>query len=257
MSVWAWFVTNIGASELFNCRYLAHKTLSQPLLSWASELLNYRYLTRKTLSQSLLSCMTQLLAPINSKNSRKFCYIWGIMLARNDIEGLARGEVEAFRRIYDTMAPRLLYYLHRITGRRDAAEDLAHEVFVLLWERRAAIGDIVDLKAWLFTVAHNHMRNYVRTRGLHSRIIDSIEVSPEIDHELVVTAEMCGVVRGVVHSLPGQTRRVIELAMQGMSVAEIARQMEVSANTVKTLKKSGYSALREKLGHLRALFFML
>lgn len=38
-----------------------------------------------------------------------------------------------------------------------------------------------------------------------------------------------------------------------MTVEKIAETMQVSPNTVKTLKKAGYQVLREKLKHLRTL----
>jgi DNA-binding CsgD family transcriptional regulator len=41
--------------------------------------------------------------------------------------------------------------------------------------------------------------------------------------------------------------------MDGLTTAEIASEMNVSVNTVKTLKKNGYKTLREKLGHLHDL----
>ena len=60
-----------------------------------------------------------------------------------------------------------------------------------------------------------------------------------------------------VNELPAQTRRVIELSMQDMTVEKIAEEMCVSPNTVKTLKKVGYQTLRERLKHLRALLLFL
>ena len=72
------------------------------------------------------------------------------------------------------------------------------------------------------------------------------------DH-LLITAEICGEVQRAVRELPPQTRRVIELSMEDMTVERIAEVMQISPNTVKTLKKSGYQALREKLKHLRVL----
>jgi RNA polymerase sigma-70 factor (ECF subfamily) len=47
--------------------------------------------------------------------------------------------------------------------------------------------------------------------------------------------------------------------MNGMKSEEIARDLGVSINTVKTLKRNGYRALRGRLGHLRllVLWFLL
>ncbi len=178
-------------------------------------------------------------------------------LSRYDIDALARGDVEAFKRVYDALAPRLLYYVHRLVRQHDASEDIVHETMVFLWENREKISDVIDLKAWLFTIAHNHTRNYIRTKGLRRKILDKLEIMPEPDQQLIITAEICGEIRNVVMELPTQTRQIIELSMHGLSVAQTAEILGVSPNTIKTLKKSGYRTLREKLGHLRAIFLLL
>ncbi len=179
------------------------------------------------------------------------------MLTREQIRNIAQGDVDAFRVAYDHLASRLLYYVRSLVPQRDACEDIVHESFVFLWEHRAKMDDVVDLKAYLFTVAHNLTRNYIRDNGLHRRILRGIEIPPEPDEELIVTAETCGEIRNIVASLPAQTRQVIELSMHGLTVSEVAKKMAVSPNTVKTLKKNGYRILREKLGHIRAFFLLI
>ena len=50
-----------------------------------------------------------------------------------------------------------------------------------------------------------------------------------------------------IDSLPPQTRQVILLCMEGASNADVGEKLKISVNSVKTLKKLGYAALRELL----------
>jgi RNA polymerase sigma-70 factor (ECF subfamily) len=177
------------------------------------------------------------------------------------IRGVARGDAKSFRDVYDALAPRLLYYAFRCTGDTAASEDIVHEAFVFLWENRRRVEDVIDLKAWLFTVTCNLVRNHMRSEGVHRRILSGLGRMPELPADarldLMVTAEICGEIRARIAQLPPQTRTVIELSMQGLSVGEVAERMGLSPNSVKTLKKNGYRTLREELGHLRPLLVAL
>lgn len=94
----------------------------------------------------------------------------------------------------------------------------------------------------------------IRNVANRKRILDSMECEEcEMDDHLLIAAEICGEVQRAVQGLPTQTRRVIELSMEDMTVEKIAEMMQISPNSVKTLKKAGYRILREKLKHLRVL----
>ena len=52
-------------------------------------------------------------------------------------------------------------------------------------------------------------------------------------------------------------QRVLLMAMDGMSNDEIARELTVSLNTVKTHKARAYQILRENLQELRTIIMLL
>ena len=63
----------------------------------------------------------------------------------------------------------------------------------------------------------------------------------------VMRQETSRILYSAIDRLPEQTRQVILLGMEGNSNVEVGELLGVSINTVKTLKKNGYSALREML----------
>ena len=63
----------------------------------------------------------------------------------------------------------------------------------------------------------------------------------------VMRQETFRILYSAIDSLPEQTRQVILLGMDGNSNQEVGELLGVSINTVKTLKKNGYAALREIL----------
>jgi RNA polymerase sigma factor (sigma-70 family) len=59
-----------------------------------------------------------------------------------------------------------------------------------------------------------------------------------------------------INSLPPNGKQVIELSMDGLKNKEIAKSLNISVNTVKTLKLRAYKFLREKLKKIYFNFFM-
>lgn len=64
---------------------------------------------------------------------------------------------ERFTRIYETHYPAVLAYCARRVDRSDA-EDVANEVFVVLWRHVDNFDDEAPLP-WLYRVAHGSIRN--------------------------------------------------------------------------------------------------
>lgn len=158
---------------------------------------------------------------------------------------------EEFKELYDQLAPRIFFYLHRWLPDRVVCEDLLQEVFVLLYRQDAAPA---DPRVWLYAAARNVLMNHRRIEAGRRRILQSIIVEQIEDTDLI-DAERSAIVAGAVERLPPQTRRIIGLSMQQLTVHEIAERLGISENTVKSTKQAGYRALREALKHLTMIFF--
>ena len=77
------------------------------------------------------------------------------------------------------------------------------------------------------------------TSGQIAELIGFPEEAVDEEYEMM-TAEICAEVNAAVKKLPPQTKLVIELSMQDMTVEEIASALHVSSNTIKSLKKRVY-----------------
>lgn len=159
-----------------------------------------------------------------------------------------------FKELHEELYQRMFYYVYKMLHDKEQAEDIIQEAFVLYWGNRVNFNNLLAVKTYLFTVVRNKVMVQIRDEVIHKRILEAMEWEEcETEDHLLVTAEICGEVQRAVKGLPAQTRRVIELSMEDMTVEKIAVAMQISPNTVKTLKKVGYQALREKLKHLRGL----
>src|SRR5262245_48363597 len=86
---------------------------------------------------------------------------------RELLEAIGRGDHEALSALYDRHADLLLAIAHRILGVRADAEDVVHDVFVLLPERaRLYDPDLGRVAAWLTSIVKNRSLDQRRRRAV-------------------------------------------------------------------------------------------
>jgi RNA polymerase sigma factor (sigma-70 family) len=78
------------------------------------------------------------------------------------LQGLARGDTQAFDRVYTELRAPLYAFLVRLSGRAALAEDLLQETWLRLARSAAELPAETELRPWLFTVARNLYRSHRR-----------------------------------------------------------------------------------------------
>jgi RNA polymerase sigma-70 factor (ECF subfamily) len=79
---------------------------------------------------------------------------------------------------------------------------------------------------------------------------ENLDSADNIEGEIesVVKEEAFRLLERAIESLPNQTREVMRCSMKGLSIQEIADELNVSVNTIKTLKSRAYKVLKEAYG---------
>src|SRR4051812_11239165 len=76
-----------------------------------------------------------------------------------------KGDVAAFRTLFDRHSPVLLRVMRHHLRRPEDARDLVQQTFLQLHRSRHDFRDGAKLKPWLFTIAMNLKREYFRRAG--------------------------------------------------------------------------------------------
>ena len=171
------------------------------------------------------------------------------------MERVACGDREAFAAAYDRHSRAALGLAVRMTGSREAAEEVVQETFVGLWRRadqfQASRG---SLRTFVLGIARNRSIDAlrrdaarVRTRASDLGVEHTHEAVDRTDVEVARRDEAASV-RAALDSLPRLQRRVIELAyFAGLSHSEIALQLGLPIGTVKSRIRLGLGKLRGEL----------
>lgn len=81
-------------------------------------------------------------------------------------------------------------------------------------------------------------------------------MSEDFFYNAVLEEELFVRLRNAIEELPEKYKNVIKLNLQGLSDKEIAQQLGVSVDIVKTQKKRGKDMLRQRIEHPILLIFI-
>ena len=132
------------------------------------------------------------------------------------------GDMDAFRAVYETHAPRVNAITLRLSGDDELAEELAQEVFLRAWDRRRSLRNGDALGAWIRRIAVNlsltRRRGDLRRLRRELRMPESWEAAdtcqPDTDGVMDLESALRRLPRGaravfVLHDLEGHTHREI------------------------------------------------
>lgn len=168
------------------------------------------------------------------------------------VQGVARGEQQAFLALYDRHAARVHALTLHIMGDPMLAEEVTQDTFMKLWVRaRLYLSERGSFVVWLLTIARRTALDRLRMenrRPLLSDSKDPEEIWPSMPDERQDPEEArWKSLYFAVRSLPHDQQIVVELAYyQGLSQSEIAEELGWPLGTVKTRLRAAMQALRQQ-----------
>jgi RNA polymerase sigma-70 factor (ECF subfamily) len=159
---------------------------------------------------------------------------------------------EAFRAFYDRTARPLWAYLSRLTGDRQAADDLLQEAYYRFLRARAQHEDDHHRRNSLFRIATNLARDrHRRLAGVQNVSLDDHELQSEAN--AVSRVERRADLHRAMQQLKPRERELLWLAYaQGSSHREIAASVGVKTGSVKPLLFRARRKLADLLRGARA-----
>jgi len=164
------------------------------------------------------------------------------------VAAMARGDSDGLADLYGRHAAVMLATARRILGDPRGAEDLVHDVFLEAWRRAhgydASRGSV---RTWLLVRLRSRALDRCRAQALRRTVAiapDTIADAPGADER-----SDHRILRGLLASLPGEQRQVLEHAyFAGLSASEIAALLQIPIGTVKSRLGAGLKKLRSALG---------
>ena len=164
-----------------------------------------------------------------------------------------------FEQIYrDYSKPMFLYALSFLTSEEEA-EDVIQEVFVNFWKDNTfqkVKGEVT--KIYLFRSVKNNCLNRLKKKDVLRDRLDLLYEDVAEEEMMTWNDELIQEVETEITNMPEQTREIIRgVFFQDLKYQEVADQLGISINTVKTLLKNVMKHLREHFAGRGDLFLMV
>lgn len=182
----------------------------------------------------------------------------------NILKGLRANEMDAFKALFDSLFTNVRFYTEQITKDQKEAEDIALHAFTKFWERgMTGIETMTQVRNTIYYMARNAAIDYLRRLKVQQSFQQQlVYLTPEgedsrLDHSQYTT-EMVAALFEEIEKLPGRTKEVFKLYyLDKISRQEIARQLNISVNTVHVLCSEALTRLRLILSEKRELLVLL
>jgi RNA polymerase sigma-70 factor (ECF subfamily) len=175
---------------------------------------------------------------------------------------IAQGDEKAFNEIFYKYHKRFYAAAIKMTHSEPVAEELVQDIFVVLWTRREQLQHIEKPFSYLFTSLYNSIYTYLKRIALEKQRIAGASLqmkdTNETGEKLLLEKEQQQIVDGAVNQLPEQQRKVYQLIkQQGLSRDEAAKELGISANTVRNHLSDAQKNLRHYLQKILPLLLFV
>ena len=156
---------------------------------------------------------------------------------------------KTFEDLFELHFTKLMGFVFNYVRDEEVAKDIVHDAFLTLWSNRKCLNPTYPMKSYLFTLAQNCALNYLRSdlvvTGNEQAVTELLEAANEelddYEKRLVRLEEKLA-------QLPEKQREVlVKCVVEGKKYKEVAEELDITVNTVKTHITRALKFLRDEL----------
>lgn len=158
-----------------------------------------------------------------------------------------------FENIYDTYSNELLNFIVRFTKDKQTSEDILHEIFMDLWNRRQTLEIKSNFKNYLYSSAKYAVLTYVRSEKVKQKYAEHFnlflaQTSLNSTYDISDLSDLNNIISLCLEKLPKKCREAFYLSrFKHKSIQEIAIEMNISTRTVENYITIGIKTIRKAL----------
>lgn len=142
----------------------------------------------------------------------------------------------------------LVFFAFKMLDSKAEAEDVVQDAFVNYWNQQSKVSEEA-VKSYLYTTVRNSSLNVLRSRLVAMRHEqEAVGEQSRTILEQLLEAETMAIVHKAIATLPPVCQQIARLShFEGKRNEEIAVELGISVNSVKTHKQRALQLLRKKL----------
>jgi len=177
----------------------------------------------------------------------------------NRIKDLLLGEnaERAFRLIVHDYQDKVIRFISLFVSNNQECEELASDVFLILWTNRQKLAEVENMDSYIFIVAKNRALNHLRREKADLVDLDTFQVdlfhnTESTPESIYITQETVEKLNAVINELPYKTKLAFHLVRENkMKYKDAAEVLGISIKTIEKQVASAITKLKEKLSTMK------
>src|SRR5690606_12001582 len=154
------------------------------------------------------------------------------------LKAAALGNHEAFGQLYQHYNTKILKFINGMLNSKEDSEEILHDIFVDIWEKKEALLEIKSFNSYLYKMAKYKLINLHKHQKVKQKasvyLLNRQEGSYKSADEDFIFQEYQNAFHDAMELLPQKRRLVFEMRhMQDLSHEEIAAELKISKSMVK------------------------
>lgn len=179
----------------------------------------------------------------------------GFFVKENDkiiLDLLKKGDKAGFEMLFNLFYRPLVLYARQYIVKVEDAEDIVQEVFIRLWNFTNFADINSSIRSYIYQSVRNACINFLKSDS--RKIMNPVDSIPDLTEEVMLDElewnKYMEEIYSAVESLPPRTREIFKsIVLEKKKYKDVAQEMNISVNTVKTAFSRALSTLRANLSN--------
>ncbi|MCH7415268.1 sigma-70 family RNA polymerase sigma factor [Belliella sp. R4-6] len=170
-------------------------------------------------------------------------------LDNETFEQFKSGNKQAIEKVYKIYKVPVMRFVQSFIKDREAAENIFHEVFLKIFDKKDALSLEAGFQSYLFTITKNEVFDYFKKLKSDSKKKEAYWLAhygqEESTFEEGSQEDLYVKLESAVKCLSAKKRKILELSyFENLSYYEISERLDISKNTVKNQLVKARSILK-------------
>jgi RNA polymerase sigma-70 factor (ECF subfamily) len=178
------------------------------------------------------------------------------------VELLKLNDKLSYEEIYHRYKGLLYIHAYKKLGNQDDADDVVHDLFAAIWDKRMELAITGHLSGYLYAAIRNRVFKSISKKTNATAYFESIAHSMDKEHcitdHLVRENQLKALIEKEIAALTPKMRQVFEMSrIANLSQKEIAGELNIAEETVKKHIHHALRILRVRLGLVIYLLYVM
>lgn len=166
-----------------------------------------------------------------------------------EMQKAQNGDKAAYERLFKSITPIIRNFIHKYLGTNPDCEDVVQEILLAIHRSSHTFNTNRSFRNWMFAIASYKLKDYLRAlyRKKELKQVDFASVEDFLITDVTKPTSENEVLNELLYDLPKKQQKIVRMMkIEGYSVKEVAKAMEMSISSVKVAAHRAYKILLNK-----------